>query len=342
MRIFTYREPATQAVRHGVPWGYALKTISDGCHSDTAHLGQEVGIGTAFLHTSPTLSCPFNTPAYAHGLAHVGTVQPDSRGQFAILRRAIPGTSRSDGISPWPYLWVTGPDMIEALHRDFRDLVTLTVLCQPGYVPAPGTCDATLLKHHFVYDPSLPRPVLSRRTRARVENCARHATFEVVTQPAERLAICGLYDTLKARRGLAGGLFDMDRRHFEAIAGSAGSHFFRVTSGGRIGAMACGVVFADMLQILHTVPAEDGLRWNASHLLMHGLQGFAGEQGLRLLTGGVPAGGTPGLHVFKSRWANRMEPVHMIRIVNDHAAYAALCARSGGAGDYFLAYRSPL
>ncbi|MFG1399688.1 hypothetical protein [Roseixanthobacter pseudopolyaromaticivorans] len=287
----------------------------------------------------PENKCPFNTLPYAAGLAHVGAAEAHASGRLVILRRAIPGTGLSDGISPWPYLWIGGQSEIEALHHDFRHLVTLTILCQPGY--RPSGCDATLLKHHFVYDPALPEPPLSRRAQARLDGCARTACFELVVDPAERLAIVALYAALKERRGLGGGLFDMDLSHFAAIAALDQSVFFRVRSGERIGAMACGVVFADMLQILHIVPSSDGLQWNASYLLMHALQNHVRTHNLKLFTGGMPDGGGIGLRVFKSRWANRMEPVHMIRIVNDHQAYAELCSGKSGTQGYFPAYRSP-
>lgn len=286
----------------------------------------------------PDIECPFNRLAYAAGLDHVGRPDAHPSGSFTILRRTIPGSGREDGISPWPYLWISGPDQIRALREDYADLVTLTVLCQPGYIPQQHGCDATLLKHHFIYDPRLPPPPLSPRARARVEACARHAAFEVVTDRADRLAICDLYDALKVRRGL-GGMFDMGASHFQAIAGLKECRFFRVRSGKAIGAMACGVVFGGMLQILHTIPTGEGLRWNASYLMMHGLQDFARAHGLQLLIGGMPAGGRPGLHVFKSRWVNRSEPVYMIRIINDPSAYARLSGDMPGGDAYFPAYR---
>lgn len=290
------------------------------------------------LAVASTVSCPFNTLAYAAGLLHVGEAHPS--GGLVILRRNIPGTHLQDAISPWPYLWIGDADQIRALRDDCPDLVTLTVLCQPGYVPPLEMGDSVLLKQHFIYDPSLPPPPLSRRAQARLEACARHAVFEAVTDPAGQLEICNLYTALKARRGL-NGLFDMGTAHFQAVAGLKESRFFHVRSGDRIGAMACGVAFADRLQVLHTVSSADGLTWNASYLLMSGLQAVARQEGVQLLIGGMPDAGRPGLKVFKSRWVNRSEPVHMIRMVQDPSAYARLCAGVTGAGTYFPAYRGP-
>lgn len=294
-----------------------------------------MGAGSTFSD----VDCPFNRLAYAEGLAHVGRAVAHPSGRFVLLRRTIPGTQLEDGISPWPYLWISDPGQIRSLQADFPDLVTVTVLCQPGYLPERAECDAVLLKHHFVYDPRLPPPPLSPRARARLDACARHAVFEEVTADEDRLAICALYGALKAARHLTG-LFDMDARHFRAVAGLKESRFFRVRSGDAIGAMACGVVFGDGLQILHTVPTAEGLRWNASYLLMHGLQDFARAHGVRLLIGGLPANARPGLKVFKSRWVNATAPVHMIRVVNDRLAYARLSA-GAAESSYFPAYRRP-
>lgn len=80
-----------------------------------------------------------------------------------------------------------------------------------------------------------------------------------------------LYAEMIQRKGLAGGFFDMGPRHFASIARLDCGVFFRVARDGRTGAMACGVIFAGMLQILHTAMSLDGLSWNASYLLMHGL-----------------------------------------------------------------------
>lgn len=60
-----------------------------------------------------------------------------------------------------------------------------------------------------------------------------------------------------------------------------------------------------------------------------------------MLTGGLPGGGTEGLRTFKARWANRFEPVYMLKIVNDPALYARLCSERGEAPGFFPAYRAP-
>ncbi|HEY6633329.1 MAG TPA: hypothetical protein VIZ90_17905 [Rhizobiaceae bacterium] len=283
--------------------------------------------------------CPFNTVPYAASLRKIGEVEVDATGAIPVFRRSIPATDRFDGVGPWPYLWIDGKADIEALYTGFRHLVTLGVVTQPGYRPEVEGPDAVLLKQHYVYDPSLPTPELSRRARKRLARCEEAASFDVVADVTERLAIVGLYEAVKLRHDLAGGFFDHDAAHFEVLARLADSVFFRVADDDGTGAMACGVVFGDVLQILHMPSSEAGLRWNASYLLMHGLQDFARQNGLRLMTGGLPAGATDGLRVFKERWANDFLPVYLLRIVNDRARYAELCASSAGDPNFFPSYR---
>ncbi len=110
------------------------------------------------MHQSDTTTpCPFNTEFYARGLSNIGEVEMDPTFRIPVLRRPIAGTTLSDGVGPWPYLWIENDSDIEKLYVSFRHLVTLSVVTQPGYIPKAQGGDAKLLKQHYVYDPSLPR-----------------------------------------------------------------------------------------------------------------------------------------------------------------------------------------
>lgn len=239
----------------------------------------------------------------------------------------------------WPYLWIESDTDIAALRHDFSHLVTVTAVTQPGYVPSAGA-NAVFLKDHFVFDPLLPVPDLSPRARSRLRGAEAVGVFELVTDTAARLMMTEIYAGVRDRRNLTGGLFDVRPDHFAVIAGLDQSVFFRVSRNGETGAMACGVAFDGWLQILHTAMSPDGLKWNASYLLMRGLQEHAASRGVKLLTGGMPDAGTPGLRIFKSRWSNTFLPVHLVRLVNDADAYASLSAPHEAAR-YFPAYRAP-
>ena len=137
----------------------------------------------ALTRTPPV--CPFNSVDYAHGLSHLGVPRTDPATGITVLSRPTPGGEAIDGIGPWPYLWLD-EDAEVALRRGFRDLVTVTAVSQPGYVPDQRHGDVRLLKHHYGYDPALSRPALSPRSQRRLDRCRSTAVFEEVTNPRER------------------------------------------------------------------------------------------------------------------------------------------------------------
>lgn len=286
-------------------------------------------------------NCPFNTVDYVSGLTSIGVPVPHASGRFSLLSRTVAGTSWQDVAGPWPYLWVDGPEVLDALRDDFRHFLTVTVVFQPGYLPPAGMNEARLFKMHLVYDPRLPAPALSRRSFSRLEACRESASFMEVLGREERLEMANLYRRLVDRRGLRGSYVDFPLAHFESIADLPGSVFFKVADAAGTGAMACATQFGDMLQVLHMASTDEGLRWNASYLLMAGMQGFARDNGVRLLTGGMPDGAATGLDIFKARWANDRLPVHMLRIVNQPERYAALCKDVPSGITFFPAYRTP-
>ena len=151
--------------------------------------------------------------------------------------------------------------------------------------------------------------------------------------------MAGVYEALVRRRNLTGGFFDMPRSHMASIARMQGSRFFRVTNQQGLGAIACGVIVNEFLQMLHIIPTESGLTWNASYLMMKGLQDYVRQNHLILLTGGMPAGGSDGLHTFKQRWTNICFPVNMICISNDPVTAGKLTEKLGYHNNYFPHYR---
>ena len=110
-----------------------------------------------------SLDCPFNSPIYVSGLAHLGSMEFPPEAQAPILCRPVPGTSRFDRLGLWPYLLIRHKDEITALSEAYRHLLTLTVVTQPGFRPACET--AAYLKDHYLYDPSRAFPALSKKAR---------------------------------------------------------------------------------------------------------------------------------------------------------------------------------
>jgi hypothetical protein len=284
-------------------------------------------------------TCPFHSEPYLSGFPHVGVVDKRVSAPVPMLRRAIPGSPYFDGLGPWPYMSVAGPGDIPAIADAFSDLVTLTIIAQPGYRPSPERGNVVHLKHHFLFDPSLPFPALSKRTREHVRRGAKRTTVEIVDDFDARMELEHLYGLVKHRRGL-GGLLDFPRVHFEALARMPGMMFFRARNAEATIGMTCGAVFQDRLQLLHIAASEAGLRDDASYVLMQGVVDFCRDRGLVLMMGGTPSRNGAGIGRFKARWSNREEPVFLVQIVNQPAAYAALCGTSPDA-TFFPAYRRP-
>lgn len=285
------------------------------------------------------LSCPFNSPLYLAGLPHLGSVESPPSGPVPILRRPVPGTSRFDGLGAWPYMWIDTPDQIAALAEAFRHLLTVTAVTQPGFRPPLHGSDIGYFKDHYLYDPSRAFPDLSKKARDHLRRAQEICTFDVVTGFEERMAIADLYDELKRRRGLAGSFFDFPRVHFETVARLNSAIFFRVRIGDSVCAMACGVAFGNWIQLLHIAISDSGLRQDVSYYLMFSMLEFARDEQRLLCMGGIPRHADKGLLQFKVRWSNRQEPVFLLRLVNDRAAYADL-TRGQGDERYFPAYRA--
>lgn len=286
------------------------------------------------------MPCPFNSVKYLAGLSNIGQPVRSACGHWALLKRDIHGTGLYDGVGPWPYLWVESGQELESIREAFSDLVTLTIVTQPGFVPELPDGVASLLKTHFVYDPSLPLPPLSKRAQKRLIHCEARARLEVVTDFHERIEFISIYRRLISRRQIVGCYVDFPDEHFTHMASLRNSVFFRVSDVESVGAVACGVVFNGMLQVLHMASSDEGLRWNASYLLMRGMQDYVRDHRLRLLIGGIPDSGSPSLETFKRRWVNWHEPVYILKIINDETRYRQLCTEYAESTTLFPAYRS--
>lgn len=286
--------------------------------------------------------CPFSAKDYLLGLSNLGSVDQHPDLPYAVLTQKIHDTNLIDGIGPWPYRWISDDSDIDVFTQGFRHLVSLRVVMQPGWTPSPSITlksDIRKLKEHFIFDPEKPAPVLSKRARNRLASAEDRGNFEVVVSLTEQLKIINYYEQLIVRRNLTKGFFDMPANHFEAIARLSGAVFFRVSDCHGTGAMACGVVINNFFQILHFVPTEYGLSWNASYLMMNGLQQYVSQKSLLLLTGGMPDSGAKGLSVFKNRWANAFLPVYMLCIINQENTYNRLAYKFGFHTKYFPSYR---
>jgi hypothetical protein len=283
--------------------------------------------------------CPFHAERYLSGFPHVGVPDMRPAAPAGMLRRQIPRTGLCDGLGPWPYMWPNRFEDIAALAEIYRDLVTLTVMTRPGFRPPAARSDIVPLKPHFLLDPALPAPALSRKTLEHIRRGGKLAVFEPAEDFAARMEMERLYGEVKLRRGL-GGFLDFPRTHFDMLARHPDMVFFRARGAGATLAMTCGAMFGDRLQLLHFAASQAGLTQDAGYLLMQGVIDFCRERRLTLMMGGRPDRDGLGIERFKLRWTNRHELVFLARIVNRPDLYAELCRRNADSR-WFPAYRAP-
>lgn len=282
---------------------------------------------------------PFHARRYLSGFPHVGTAVLRCGAPAGVIRRPIGASALFDGLGPWPYLRARHGD-IAALAAAFPDLVALTVITQPGFRPEGHEGSAILLKEHFLFDPDLPAPPLSRRARQRVRAAGNAWEVDCPVGEAERMELAGLYGQVARRRGFAGGFFDFPPAHFAALAGLDGMIYFRIGKDGETAGMACGALFEGELHLLHIAVADQALPQNASYPLMQAILDLCRERKLVMMMGGTPRTDGEGIARFKRRWTNRRAPVHLTKAIILPDAYAALC-RDRPATAFFPAYRDP-
>ncbi len=287
------------------------------------------------------MDCIFNSPDYLRGLSSIGEVISDRSKRFHLLRRSIPDTELFDGFAGVPYFWMNSTEDIHEFACSFPDLVTITLVTQPGFKPIDSRHPSQLLKNHFVFDPMLPRPQLSTRSKKKLLKSEAFGEFSIVKDYQTKMNIIPLYRKLQESRQMYSPFENHSDLHFKHLAQVPKGIFFQAASPDEIGSMACGVRFGDWLQLLHTVNGPEGLQWNSSYLLMNGILDYCQNQGLKLSTGGVPQRHTPGLEIFKSRWSNCQLPVYLTQIINRPEKYNMLCQEFLPDFDYFPLYRSP-
>lgn len=285
-------------------------------------------------------SFAFHAARYLAGFPHVGGVELRRDAPAGVIRRAIAGTDLVDALGPWPYFRARGAGDVADLAAAFPDLVSVAIITQPGFRPECDDGAATLLKEHFLYDPDLPPPPLSRRARQRIREVSRTWQVDYPETQSARMELAGLYRQVALRRAFAGGFFDFPRAHFAALAGLDGMAYFRIGKDGETAGMACGALFEAELHLLHIAIADDALAQNVAYPLMQAILDYCRERKLVMMMGGTPRTDGDGIARFKRRWTNRRAPVYLTKAINRPDAYAALC-RDRPASDFFPAYRSP-
>jgi hypothetical protein len=237
-------------------------------------------------------------------------------------------------------MWINARSELSGLRQTYRDLVTITLVTQPGYTPVLEDTDAVYLKDHFLYDPTLPDPTFSKRTTKHLRRASGEWEFDWISRYEDRIPMHVIYQDLKQRRSLGGGFFDFPRSHFERLASLGSALFCRASDKAGVAAMACAIEHEGWIHMIHSVVSNRGLRSDVGYFLMEGILKYAKSEMKVVNWGGAPNGSMEGVERFKARWSNRREPVFLHRIVNNPEVYRDL-ASTNGSHDYFPAYRPP-
>ncbi|MCB0828512.1 MAG: GNAT family N-acetyltransferase [Solirubrobacterales bacterium] len=292
----------------------------------------------------------FRSPAFleAEGTTHSLRIAGDGVDLFApVLVREIPGSDRTDAISPYGYPGFrnagtdpAGPVDPAAVDFSATGLVTVFVRHALGRpVPLAGASPRNVC---LVSDPSLPRK--SRMSdRQQIRRNLKNG-YELAlsagpeTAPDDRAGFLAAYTETMHRTDAAERYF-FDAAYFDRILGVDGTWLVTARApDGAIAAASIAVASDDLLHYYLSGTADAHLRDSAMKNVLETLISFGDETGLAVNLGG---GITPGdrLEEFKRGFANREEQWYTSEITCDPEASTAL-AGSRDPGDFFPPYRA--
>ncbi|UJA18774.1 GNAT family N-acetyltransferase [Thermoleophilia bacterium SCSIO 60948] len=272
-----------------------------------------------------------------------------SRGAAALplVVREIPGTDRSDAISPYGYpgARLSGDSEIDVAPAELASSGLVSVFVRERLDRA-ALAAAEPRSTVWLHDPALPRrlrPRLASQIRA-----SRRAGWncEVESGPAvpgeERTAFGALYRETMARTGASGRYF-FDDAYLGAALDFERSWLLLARSGPGepAGAGAIAAVSDGMLHYFLGGTAEGAIAESPFRVVVDAMCELAGEVGLPLnLGGGVSPG--DGLEAFKRGFANASTEFRTAGLVGDRRAYDELSAGRDAPAGFFPAYRAPL
>ena len=281
----------------------------------------------------------------AEGVTHTMLLSDgDSWVALPLLARAIPGSERRDGISPYSYPGgaVSGsPIDVSELDLAASGLVSVFIRDRLGEPPslAGGTERSVVL----LSDPELDRKSrMSDRQQIRKNEAAGY-TVERVAGPDSSAAdldgFLAVYtETMHAVSAAEHYFFDRD--YFATLLSSARAWLIKVLGPeGDFAAAALAVQSDGFLHYYLSGTADAHRRGAPSKNLIVATTDFADELGLPLNLGGGLSPGD-GLEEFKRGFANRELPFRTHELICDEAAYREL-SKGRAAEGFFPLYRAP-
>lgn len=289
-------------------------------------------------------------PRYARSLSEFGVPTELKQSGAWFLRRRIPGSAYSDGMSCYPYLACQDWSMLASdLEQQCQDLVSFVATPDPfgGYTLADleRAFPARVLhfKDHHVADLLTPRhEIVSRRHRKEAERALRQLDVECHQQPLQFLDDWMRLFELAVKKFRMTGVRAFSRESFAQQLALPGS--FMTLARWRDEAVAAHVwMVHGHAAYAHTAAATDFARqMGASAALYYAeLEYFADK--VRWIDWGGESGLAKdgGLSSFKRGWSTEIRPVYFCSRIFNPERYDELAkARDVSPTSYIPAYRA--
>ncbi len=281
----------------------------------------------------------------AEGATHTLIVSAEgSRAAVPLIVRAIPGSSRLDGISPYSYPGAAtdGPP-IDPDEVDLSACGLVSVFVRDRLAGAPAFARPTDRSLVLMSDPELPRKSrMSDRQQIRKNERAGYEVVRVEGPAASADDLAGFLavytETMHAVSAAEHYFFDAD--YFATLLAFPRAWLITVLGpDGDVAAAALAAVSDGFLHYYLSGTADVHRRSAPSKNLIIACTEMAEELGMPLnLGGGLKPG--DGLEEFKRGFANRELPFRTHELVADPVAYEEL-SRGRSAEGYFPLYRAP-
>jgi len=288
-------------------------------------------------------------PSYVQTLAEFGAPIHLPSADAWLLRRPIPGCADVDAIGAYPFFACAD------YARLREDLSGSTDLVSVGVVPDPFSFgDVALLRaafHHVVpfktqYLADLETGFdryLSRHHRRDARRGLANFAIECASEPAVHAGEwADLYQDLVVRRALSG-LRAFSRASLAGQLAVPGCRYFRALRDGTVHGVAVCYIDRGVAYLHLTSSTVLGRKLSAQYALIWSAIEHCRSVARWFVLGSVPGLSeeeNTGLSFFKAGWATATCQGYFCGHVTNAHRYEALCARRGGTGPAFPAYRA--
>jgi hypothetical protein len=289
----------------------------------------------------------YDLPDYLYSLEHIGSKLNLPKSGISLVKRPIDGTNHFDGMGVWPYCTQPNPEVIQIFREEMisEGLISYFAILRPDY-PASANAFKTngfeihKLKEHFVYDPSLPEPCYSSKTRFNINRGKKLWKLEPIALQCYANEIASFHERLASLKSFSR-ITHLKSSHFTKLAKLQGVHTVGAFDKMGLGAVLITVHDGNEIHFHTLTGAERAYKKNAFYALYNDALERWGRSSLIYL-GGVPfSENAQGISRFKKRFSNRYASVEMVRIILNREISQELARnKNATANDWFPPYRT--